>query len=636
MSGNDIDDVVKRAHANDTYTLHTLQELEKCMEDPLYFIEKYVMIQHPTKGCVNFEPYEYQRRLISGFHSSNYLVAMCGRQMGKALALDTPIPTPTGWTTMGEIKVGDMILGADGKPTTVTFATDIMTNHSCYEVSFDNGETIVADAEHLWEVSVPKRNGKMVLTTEELIPHLARSRKFGRGLYITAAKPLDLPDCDLPIAPYTLGVWLGDGNSADARVHIWNKESSELRSHIENDGFALSEQIQDKRGNVVRQTIYGLRGKLASLGLLNNKHIPAQYLRASTKQRLELLRGLMDTDGHASPNGGCEFYQKKLSFIEDVRELLSSLGIKSRLTTKIINGENYYKLRFATVDFEVFKLSRKKTIQQATIGHQKNKRVYIHDIRKTSSVPVRCIQVDNEDHLFLCGKTMIPTHNTTCAAAYLLWRAMFTPDFTILIAANKFVQAMEIMDRIRYSYENLPNWIRAGVVEYNKGTMKFDNGSKIVSRATSPDAGRGLSISLLYLDEFAFVRPTIATEFWTAMQPTLATGGGCIITSTPNNDEDQFAQIWFGALNQYDEDGNEIPGGVGRNGFKPILVKWDEHPERDEEWEKKFRAALGDGKFDREFNCLGGDSTIELCDSQCEKRQISLGDLYNELKPGDK
>lgn len=216
---------------------------------------------------------------------------------------------------------------------------------------------------------------------------------------------------------------------------------------------------------------------------------------------------------------------------------------------------------------------------------------------------------NNKYVIAMCGRQM---GKTTCAAAYILWRALFNPDQTILIAANKFVQAMEIMDRIRYSYETLPDWLRAGVVEYNKGTITFDNGSSIISRATSPDAGRGLSISLLYLDEFAFVRPTIATEFWTAMQPTLSTGGDCIITSTPNNDEDQFAQIWFAARNTVDENGEDIPGGVGRNGFKSILVKWDEHPERDAVFEKKFRGMLGDDKFDREFNCdfISADDTL--------------------------
>jgi hypothetical protein len=203
---------------------------------------------------------------------------------------------------------------------------------------------------------------------------------------------------------------------------------------------------------------------------------------------------------------------------------------------------------------------------------------------------------------------------TTTAGAFLLWKAMFHPDTTILIAANKYNQALEIMDRIRFAYENLEeyNWLRAGVLEYNKGTISFDNGSKIISRATSPDAGRGLSISLLYCDEFAFVHPNKATEFWSAISPTLATGGGCIITSTPNSDEDQFAQIWFGSQNTIDETGEELPDGLGSNGFKGMKVTWDKHPDRDHEWSVTQKAQLGEEKFRREYNCefVGADETL--------------------------
>lgn len=192
---------------------------------------------------------------------------------------------------------------------------------------------------------------------------------------------------------------------------------------------------------------------------------------------------------------------------------------------------------------------------------------------------------------------------TTCAAGYLIWKAMFVPDSTILVVANKFSQALEVMERVRFCYENLPNHIRAGVTEYNKGSITFDNGSRIVSRATSADAGRGLAVSLLYCDEFAFVPPNKQKEFWTSVQPTLATGGSCIITSTPKNDEDIFAQIWKGATDITDEYGNEVEGGVGKNGFFAVKVPWWEHPERDETWAQPFRETLGEARFRQEFEC---------------------------------
>ena len=178
---------------------------------------------------------------------------------------------------------------------------------------------------------------------------------------------------------------------------------------------------------------------------------------------------------------------------------------------------------------------------------------------------------------------------------------MFVPDSTILIAAHKYAGAQEIMQRIRYAYENCPNHIKAGAVTYNKGSLDFDNGSRIISATTTENTGRGLSISLLYLDEFAFVRPTIAQEFWTSITPTLSTGGKAIITSTPNSDEDQFAFIWKQANKCEDEFGNTTDLGV--NGFKAYKATWEQHPERDEKWRDEMMAQLGEDRFRREMNC---------------------------------
>ena len=190
---------------------------------------------------------------------------------------------------------------------------------------------------------------------------------------------------------------------------------------------------------------------------------------------------------------------------------------------------------------------------------------------------------------------------STSAAGYLLWYAMFVPDSAVLIAAHKYTGAQEIMQRIRYAYENCPDHIKAGCTTYNKGSLDFENGSRIVSATTTENTGRGMSISLLYLDEFAFVRPSIAELFWTSITPTLSTGGKCIITSTPNSDEDQFALIWKGANKTEDDYGNQTD--VGVNGFKAYRAAWDEHPDRDEKWAAEMKAQLGEDRFNREIGC---------------------------------
>lgn len=192
---------------------------------------------------------------------------------------------------------------------------------------------------------------------------------------------------------------------------------------------------------------------------------------------------------------------------------------------------------------------------------------------------------------------------TTVAAGYLLWYAMFNPDSEILIASNKGKNASDIMRRVRYAYESCPDHIRAGATEYNKGSISFDNGSRIVAETTTETTGRGMSISLVYLDEFAFVKSTIAQEFWTSLSPTLSTGGKCIVTSTPNSDEDQFATIWRQANRVFDEYGHEYPDGVGINGFRGYKAIWDAHPDRDEEWARQERASIGEDRFKREHCC---------------------------------
>ena len=242
-------------------------------------------------------------------------------------------------------------------------------------------------------------------------------------------------------------------------------------------------------------------------------------------------------------------------------------------------------------------------------------------------------------HQYRFSISMMPrqTGKSTSAAGYLLWYAMFVPDSTILVAAHKYTGSQEIMQRIRYAYESVPDHIRAGAVDYNKGSLTFDNGSRIVSATTTENTGRGMSISLLYADEFAFVRPTIATEFWTSISPTLATGGKAIITSTPNSDEDQFALLWKGANRCEDEYGN--PTDVGMNGFRAYRSFWNEHPDRDEVWAQQQRAALGTDRFRREMDCefIINDETLiapaKLIDLQGREPEYKTGEVRWYKKP---
>ena len=262
-----------------------------------------------------------------------------------------------------------------------------------------------------------------------------------------------------------------------------------------------------------------------------------------------------------------------------------------------------------------------------TIGshiHTVNGIEKIKHIRETNNIEnMFDLTIRDENHRFYSNGIL--SHNSTSAAGYLLWYAMFVPDSTILIAAHKYTGAQEIMQRIRYAYENCPNHIKAGVTTYNKGSLDFENGSRIVSATTTENTGRGMSITLLYLDEFAFVRPTIAEQFWTSITPTLSTGGKAIITSTPNSDEDQFALIWKGANKTEDEFGNITK--VGVNGFKAYRADWREQPGRDEKWAEEMKSQLGQDRFNREINCLAGSTNVTVKNKAGEIRTMSIDDL---------
>ena len=229
---------------------------------------------------------------------------------------------------------------------------------------------------------------------------------------------------------------------------------------------------------------------------------------------------------------------------------------------------------------------------------------------------------------------------TTCAVGYLLWYTQFINDSQVLIAAHKYDGAKDIMDRYRFAYENLPDFIRAGIHTYNRNTIEFDNGSRIQATTTTENTGRGKSLSLIYCDEFAFVQPPEkAKEFWTALSPTLATGGKCIITSTPNSDEDQFALIWTEANKKFDDHGNELS--VGLNGFFPYFAHWSEHPDRDEEWARVERAKIGEERFRREFECefLIFDETlihsVKLAELEGRDPVMTMGQTrwYKDIDP---
>jgi replicative DNA helicase len=337
--------------------------------------------------------------LTNGLHPGQMIVIAARPAMGKALALDTPLPTPTGWTTMGDVQVGDELLGSDGRPVTVTAATEVLVDRPCYEVVFDDETRIVADAEHQWvtTTSADRRlaraataGGTLTLdswaggaprsvrTTREIADTLGAGDCDGLCHAVPAAEPLDLPIADLLIPPYVLGQCLG------------------MRAGV------------------------GSPDRPAEL--LGRDAIPAEYLRAARGQRRALLAGLLDVAGGVSAAGAVEFTCGSRRLAADARELIVGLGYRCGPCRTHVSGSSTaasagYTLSFDTTD-EVFRLTRKR------IAHRRARPVTrtpdmqqrtIVAVTQVASVPVRCVQVDAPDSLYLASRSMIPTHNSALA-----------------------------------------------------------------------------------------------------------------------------------------------------------------------------------------------------------------------------
>lgn len=331
----------------------------------------------------------------------------------KGLPLDTKIPTKNGWTTIKDIKEGEEIFDKEGNITKVLHKSDIHYN-PCFKITFDNGESIVADHEHRWLISfrnIDKTFREVVMTTEDIAKWLIDKPRTSYNIpKIMNANPLNLPEIELPIDPYVLGCWLGDGSKS---CGIITNINSKVWEEIENRGYTFGGDLSDGKSAEMR-TIYNIRKKLNDLGILNNKFIPDLYMRASYQQRLDLLKGLMDTDGY--------YHESRKRFVmgttqkwqaEDLLRLVSTLGIKATVfeVDKKCNGKIFkgWDVCFSTDGLNPF-LVRNQDIDFPS----KNKNTFrnIISVERVDTVATQCLEVDSPSHTFLFGDSMIVTHNT--------------------------------------------------------------------------------------------------------------------------------------------------------------------------------------------------------------------------------
>lgn len=345
----------------------------------------------------------------------------------KGLALTTPIPTPSGWTTMGAVRVGDAVIGSDGRPCRVT-AKSAVKQIGTYVVRFKDGPQVVCDREHLWWVK--RGNGCQgpmeVVGIEEMAARVRRPN--GQPNWrIPVAEPLELPDAGLPVPPYVLGCWLGDGSLGCGRI----TGAQDIFAEIEREGFTVGGIPPSQRGKAAPfRTVYALRGLLADAGVLNDRHVPPVYLRASVQQRQALIQGLMDSDGGWNrARNRAQFLTTSKVLAEAMFELLVSVGEKPHMAWASHSGFGVTceacHIEWTPTRFNPFRLAVKADRVDVS-GPLKVTRARwrtISTIEPGPDVATACIAVDSANSTYLCGEAMIPTHNTTRLANSQLWRS---------------------------------------------------------------------------------------------------------------------------------------------------------------------------------------------------------------------
>jgi predicted phage terminase large subunit-like protein len=335
---------------------------------------------------------------------------------------NTPIFTTKGWKTIDTVEAGDFVFAPNGEPVLVTGKSDRHYKR-IYEVETTDGHVVECDDNHLWTCSFRTRGAKdfencmRTYRTKQLFE--AGKPKRG-GPYLPNWDAVKLPDADLPIDPWVLGVWLGDGASASGVVGCSFADKAEMKDRVEACGYEVTDNPKYQQFNVL-----GLLVQLRELGVLEDKHIPDCYFTASIAQREALLQGLIDTDGSVGKNGRVTFHQTSKFLAEQVQSLVCSLGVKCRLTSRqtkdnglVQNSKVSYRLNFRHPRAAL--LARK----ESRLGDLSKLSGRALTVRETDTFDwCQCLKVANEDGLFLVGRGFVCTHNTKSEFASFLFPA---------------------------------------------------------------------------------------------------------------------------------------------------------------------------------------------------------------------
>jgi predicted phage terminase large subunit-like protein len=484
---------------------------------------------------------------------------------GKLVADNTPVMTPEGWRVHGDLCVGDYVFGPDGLPTKVVgvSAPDI----ACIEVTTTFGDTVKVHPAHEWTVTDIRTNKTIVIETSEMAAlgtkisrHTPDGRESTRYRFrLPAIAPLQFDVAALPLDPYILGAWLGDGTSMGAQLTHAKGETQVVEAMTQNSRYS----VHTVEGETAMNTLFagGMRVTLRKIGVLGSKHIPDVYKHSAISQRLQLLAGLIDTDGSVEKSGRVRISNVNARLAGDCLELVRSLGWRANISTDPARRERttgyagkhaVYYVHFSP-NYEIPTRIPRKAIGARSVRAVNS----IISIRACPPEKGRCIEVERDDGLYLVGKRLTPTHNSMIASWHFPpWHLGNNPDHEVIAVSYAASLALGFSRKARALVQDDDFKKLFPKCKLNRDILNAENwqttegGGYRAAGVGGPMTGTGAHV--LIIDDpvknweeadSETVRASTAEWYASTAYTRLAPGGGVLIIQTRWHEDDLSGRL---------------------------------------------------------------------------------------------
>jgi phage terminase large subunit-like protein len=514
----------------------------------------------------------------TGFRRFRTVHSEIPRGQGKAHPLNQLVPTPQGLKLWEEIDVGTKLYSRDGTICEVVGKTPI-TLQKTFKVIFSDGSEVLTSGEHEWvtcskkervrenhhKSNPPKRRDKFgnlinntsyesVVSTLD-IKNTLKSGKETNHLIHNTKPTIGNDSVELDIDAYFLGYWLGNGTSASSSLTCHEEDYEELLSLLNERGVVTRVSTRDNRGSRARTLLTDQHIKLKKLDLLHNKHIKQEWVNLPLSLRLELCRGLLDSDGTIGKDGVVEFYSSIYNIAYLSKVLFCSLGFKVVMSENKVSPDNnfktnkiHYRIAFsARGDIKLFNLRRKSDRQISALGKHNyaTKRYIVDVVELDQDLPMFCVEVNSKDNTYLIGDSFIPTHNSAMASQAALFELSLNNPVgnQIVTAASKMEQARIVLDAARIMASKNEEFLKVtGTQVLAHKLIHKKSFSEMKAISSDAKSGDGQKTVLTIMDELHAVNRAFFEVIDSGMSKRRDSMLLCITTAGTNVESVGFSQ----------------------------------------------------------------------------------------------